>query len=123
MSVFLQVDDLRLFSTLSVDQLRIIIADLEAAAVASAPCLGSPDGLTSSQFAAAVAILRSAALRWTERQEGGDRQLVAGPFSYGPAQGASSETRRPLLWPSELQALQRLCSQQPRRGAVMGWLA
>lgn len=118
---FLTAADLTPFTGVPVEQLSLMVVDLEAVAVQAAACLGDPASLTAGQRAAVVAVLRSAALRWAERADGGDRQLVAGPFSYGPAPGQSAEGRRPLLWPSEIDALQRVCAG--RRGSMVGWLA
>lgn len=118
---FLTAADLTPFTDTPAERLTLMVADLEAVAVSAAACLGDPASLTDAQHAAVVAVLRSAALRWAERVDGGDRQLVAGPFSYGPAPGQSSELRRPLLWPSEIDSLQRVCAT--RRGSLVGWLA
>ena len=123
MAEFLTTASLSPFTRLSDAQLQVIIADLEAFAVDAAACLGDPSTLTDAQRAAVVAVLRSAALRWAERAEGGDRQLTSGPFTYGPAPGQSSEGRKPLLWPTEITSLQRICSGASRRTARMGWLA
>lgn len=119
---FLTVSDLSPFTSLPLDQLAIIIADLEAVAVQAAGCLADPDVLSVAQRAAVVAVLRSAALRWSERASGQDRSLAAGPFTYGQAPGMqSSETRRPLLWPSEISSLQGVCAAGGRPRAVMRW--
>lgn len=119
---FLTAADLAPFTDASLDVLDIIIADLEAVAAQSAPCLADPAGLTVGQYRAVVAIVRSAALRWAAKQDGSERQLVAGPYSVGPSGGGQSlESRRPLLWPSEIDALQKVCAGSRR--AVMGWLA
>lgn len=124
MAEFLTTASLSPFTSLPDAQLQVIIADLEAFAVDAAACLGDPSTLTDAQRAAVVAVLRSAALRWAERAEGGDRQLTSGPFTYGPAPGhQSSEGRKPLLWPSEITSLQRICLGASRRKARMGWLA
>lgn len=119
---FLTVTDLSPFTSATADQLAIIIEDLEAVAAQAAPCLTEPGMLTPGQVAATVAILRSAALRWADRTQGGDRQLQAGPFTYGAITGQTAESRRPLLWPSEITALQGVCAGVRRR-AVLGWLA
>lgn len=119
---YLTTDDLAPFTSATPEQLAIIVTDLEARAVAAAPCLAVPGALTPAQTAAVVAVLRSAALRWADRATG-DRQLVAGPFTYGATPGANADTgRRPLLWPSEITDLQAVCAGTTRR-AVMGWLA
>lgn len=121
---FLTVDDLRALTTAPTDALAVMIADVEASAVSVAPCL---DGtLSDSARAAVVAVLRGAALRWADYSTRDDRQMTAGPFTLGqaPVSGAASE-RRALLWPSEVQALQRICAEATgkRRGrAYMGWL-
>lgn len=118
---YLSAADLAPFTTAPVDVLAIIVTDLESVAIASAPCLADSAALTAAQYGAVVAIIRSAALRWAAAQDGTERQLVAGPYSVGPAGGRSSEYRRPLLWPSEIAALQRVCAGTYRR-AVSGWL-
>lgn len=121
--MFLEPGDLSPLTKASCEQLAIIIDDLEAAAVFAAPCLANPAGLSETQTGAVRALLRSAAMRWVDRVMGTDRQLVAGPFSAGSVPG-SSEQRRTLWWPSEIQQLQAICSgrDQSRGRAVMGWL-
>lgn len=121
----LTVDDLSALTSASPAALAVMIADVSAAAVSAAPCLNGD--LPESARAAARAVLRGAVLRWADYTTRDERQMTAGPFTLGQAAGSGGGAeRRALLWPSEIQSLQRVCSNASgrRRGrAYMGWLA
>lgn len=117
----LTVDDLSPLTNLPADKLDVMIRDVEAFAVAAAPCLADPAALSETDRAAVVATLRGAVLRWAENFGREDRQMTSGPFTIGPMP-AQSHDRRPLLWPSEVTALAAVCSGARRRSYV-GWLA
>lgn len=106
----LTVDDLSPFTNLPADKLDVMIRDVEAFAVAAAPCLADPAVLSGTDVAAVVATLRGAVLRWVDHLGREDRQMTAGPFTIGPAPGQQSQDRRPLLWPTEVTALQGICA-------------
>ena len=120
--VFLTSGDLSPFTSATAEQLQVMITDVEASAVAAAPCLSDPSGLSDAQVAVVVATLRGAVLRWADYLTRDDRQMTAGPFSIGPASGQSQD-RRPLLWPTEISALAGVCSGARRGRAYLGWLA
>lgn len=115
--MFLSVDELpsKARAASSDADLRILIEDAQARAVGVAPCLAGD--LTEGQRAQVVAVLRGAVTRAATAD---DRQMSAGPFSIGPAQGSQP---RALLWPSEVEELQRVCAGRGRGRAVVGWLA
>jgi hypothetical protein len=102
-----------------------MIADAEAMAVLTAPCLSAllvvPDDETpeatatrTGQLAAIKAILRGAILRWDDAGTGAVTQETTGPF------GRSIDTRqarKAMFWPSELEQLQGICSGGDAAGA------
>ena len=116
--VFLTSGDLSPFTSATAEQLQVMITDVEASAVAAAPCLSDPSGLSDAQVAVVVATLRGAVLRWADYLTRDDRQMTAGPFSIGPVSGATEP--RALFWPSELDELRSICSRRGR--AYVGWL-
>lgn len=107
--MFLTFDDLAPLTDADTSALIVMIEDVEALAVESAPCLAAPGALTAAQTAAVRAVLRGAVLRWAERTMRDDRQMIAGPYSVGPVPGSQGE-RKPLLWPSEVGQLQGVCA-------------
>ncbi len=119
---YLTAADLSPFTNASAEQLAVMIRDVEALAVAAAPCLGYPERLSESQRAQVVAVLRGAVLRWAEHATRDNRQMMAGPYSIGPGQ-QQPQDRRPLLWPTELSALAAVCAGGRPRRALVGWLA
>jgi hypothetical protein len=85
-----------------------MVAGANAKASRVAPCLASTDPPpTADQLAEARLILIGAVKRWSEAGSGAFQQQTAGPFSV------STDTRQRSgfnLWPSEIEALQALCS-------------
>ena len=86
-----------------------MIEDAEAMAFMAAPCLAVVDlagasVLTDQQRLSARAILRSAVLRWDQQGAGALVQETIGPYS---TTYDNRERRRGLLWPSEIEALQK----------------
>lgn len=93
------------------DTLSLIVAGLNAKAERVAPCLaGDP---AQGVIDEARLILLGAVRRWAEAGSGAFTQQTAGPFS------ASMDTRQKnggySLWPSEVEALQTLCSATAER--------
>ena len=87
------------------DALALIVAGLNAKAERVAPCLA--DDPAQGVIDEARLILLGAVKRWAEAGSGAFTQQTAGPFS------ASMDTRQRTgynLWPSEVEALQSLCS-------------
>lgn len=97
-----------------------MIDDAEAMATLAAPCLPglvtAPEGETPEQaavrlakLAAVKATLRGAIIRWSDVGSGGtaSQQKTAGPF--GEMQ-TFTQSRKSLFWPSEIDALQGICS-------------
>lgn len=95
---------------------EIHITDVEAQAVAEAPCLADPAGLTVDQVAAVQSILRQAVLRWHRAGEGGlsSVQQTAGPFSTSESFDTRSHGEG-RLYAGEVRRLKALC-----RGAGAG---
>lgn len=113
--MFLSVGDLssKARAAVSDADLAILIEDAQARAVGVAPCLAGD--LTEGQRAQVVAVLRGAVTRAATAD---DRAMSSGPFTIGPSPSAQPRT---LLWPSEIEELQRVCAG--RRGrAYVGWL-
>ena len=84
-----------------------MIADAEALAMLAAPCLSTVEELTAPQRAAVRAILRGAVMRWSDVGTGGRQTESAGSLSVTTDTTAS---RRGMFWPSEIDSLQRVCS-------------
>ena len=118
---FLTADDLALLTPTAPEVLAVMITDVEAQAVMAAPCLEHEDALSLAARAAVVGILRGAVLRGADYLGKDDRQMASGPFTIGPAKGG--DERKPLLWPSELSALQKVCTGRGKGRAYVGWLA
>lgn len=108
MGQFLEFSDLSpLAPNMTEAQANIYIADVEAQAIAEAPCIAEPG---SPHGAAVKGILRQAVLRWARAGEGGvtQEQFTAGPFS----QGTSFDTRQyggGRLVAGEVNRLRALC--------------
>lgn len=87
---------------------EVMIADAEALALLSAPCLGiDPPVLTDAQVAAVKAILRGAIMRWSDAGTGAVQSESAGPFSQTTD---TTVPRRGMFWPSEIALLQGVCA-------------
>lgn len=112
----MSVADLSPLTKASDEALAVMIEDVEALAVAAAPCLSDPSALTDAQSATVRAVVRGAILRWADYTMRDDRQMTAGPYSIGPAAGSSGE-RKPLLWPTEIASLQEVCAAMSGRAA------
>ena len=110
MAVVLTPADLAPFADITEDKAQAMIDDVLALAGEAAPCLTDPD-LDPAKAAAAKAILRGAVLRWNEAGQGGRTQVTdtAGVFQHSESFD-NSTPRRPLLWPSEIAALQKICT-------------
>ena len=97
----------------SAESVALMVAGANAKASRVAPCL-TWDGTatdqpapTDDQIAEAKLVLIGAVKRWAEAGSGALTTQVAGPFSMG------QDTRQRTgynLWPSEIEALQDICS-------------
>lgn len=96
----------------------ILIRDGLAMARRVAPCIDD-EGFPYAD--AAVAIIRSAVLRWAESGSGGvaSESNTAGPFSFSQTFD-NRVTRRSLFFPSELRELEALCATS-RRGKAFAF--
>lgn len=118
----------------SVEMIADMVAGANAKAVRVAPCLAY-DGsdplhpeVTEDQLAEARLVLLGAVKRWAEAGAGALQSQTAGPF------GQTIDTRQRTgfnLWPSEIVALQDICSTEgagrayevdtmPSTGGVLG---
>lgn len=86
-----------------------MIEDVTAYALRVAPCLSEIP--TPEQVALAKAVLRGAVLRWNDAGTGEVTQQTSGAFTTTYVQ----QQRKSLLWPSEIEDLQQICS-----GAAVG---
>jgi len=103
---FLETDDLAPFAAIDDDKAADMIADAEALAGISAPCLRDPSSLEDWQTAAVKAVLRAAVLRWADSGNGAVSSQSVGPFAQTID---TRQPRRTMFWPSEISALQRIC--------------
>lgn len=116
MAVTLVVADLTPFAP-SIDpaKAQVMIDDAMALATMVAPCL-TETTLDPSKEAAAKALIRAAILRWEEAGAGAlvQRQQSLGSTSLGESYD-NRQQRRGMFWPSEIRALQNLCSTATQR--------
>lgn len=115
--MFLTPEDLAPFADIDLAKALAMIEDAEAMAFMAAPCLAVVDlagasVLTDQQRLSARAILRSAVLRWDQQGAGALVQETIGPYS---TTYDNRERRRGLLWPSEIEALQKVCAAATAR--------
>ena len=93
----------------SADMIEVLVAGANARAARVAPCLASTDPApTETQIDEARLVLVGAVKRWAEAGAGSLQAQTAGPFSQ------TIDTRQRTgfnLWPSEIQALQAICSE------------
>jgi hypothetical protein len=102
-AVVILPEDLEPFATIDLAKAEAMIEDAMAMAALVAPCITEE---TFTYDAAALAIIRGAILRWNEAGSGAFQQQTTGPF------GVTLDTRqarRGMYWPSEIEALQKLC--------------
>lgn len=99
------------------DKAEAMIADALAMAALVAPCILDAD-FDTVKAGAAKAILRGAILRWHEAGQGvlSQGQQNVGPF--GSTQVFDTrQPRRAMFWPSEVEALEKLCRTETGGGA------
>lgn len=110
-AVAITPSDLEPFATIDDAKAGAMIADALAMAALIAPCI------TESEFAhadAAKAVIRGAILRWHEAGNGAVVQQSAGPFQQTLD---NRQPRRALFWPTEIDALQKMCQDTSESGA------
>ncbi|MBF6291807.1 hypothetical protein IU454_08010 [Nocardia farcinica] len=111
MGVFIEPVDLDPFATIDSAKAEAMIEDAEAMAIEAAPCITEP---SFAKQAAVKAILRAAILRWNDSGSGA-RTSMSG---LGYAQTIdTTNPRKSLFWPSEIEALQKLCKTSDSGGA------
>lgn len=104
MGTFIGPDDLAPFATIDATKAAAMIEDAEAMAQEAAPCIAESG---FAKQAAVKAILRSAILRWNDTGNG----AVTTQSALGYSQTVdTSNPRRSLFWPSEIDQLQKLCA-------------
>lgn len=107
MGDFIEASDLAPFATIAEPKAEAMIADAEAMAVLTAPCI-TDEAFSAAKKAAVKAILRAAILRWNDSGSGAVTSKTAGPFGQTID---TTRTRRALFWPSEIEQLQDMCSE------------
>lgn len=103
--MFLTPEDLAPFADIDEAKALAMIEDAEAMAVLAAPCIA--ESSDPAVLAAVKAILRTAILRWNDSGSGAVTQQTAGPFSQTID---TTNIRRGLFWPSEVDQLRNLCT-------------
>ena len=101
--MFLEPSDLAPFATIDATKAAAMIEDAEAMAVLAAPCITDPEFVNTG---AVKAILRTAILRWNDAGSGAVTQQTVGPYSQTID---TTNIRRGLFWPSEIDQLRNLC--------------
>jgi hypothetical protein len=105
MTVTITITDLLPFCPgLQQDKADAMIVDAMAMARLVAPCIDDDD---FPHTAAATAIIRGAIIRWHESAQG----ELTGRTALGFSQTLDTRVpRRAMYWPSEIEQLQKLCS-------------
>ena len=108
MATIISVDDLPT-ALQSEQMIELMVDGANARATRVAPCLAGTgeDAPTADQLAEARLVLVGAVKRWAEAGSGALASQSAGPFSQ------TVDTRQRTgfnLWPSEIEALQSICS-------------
>lgn len=127
MGKFITPEDLVPFATIAPTKADQMIADAEAQAILTAPCIpeltvapagesGPNKAVREAKLAAVKGILRGAILRWNEAGSGAIQTQIAGPFS----QTTQYQGRRAMFWPTEITDLQKVCAtgEKPSAFAV-----
>lgn len=110
----LTVDDLKPFATIAEPKAKAMIEDAIGTAIIHAPCILAPD-FPAAKRAAAKAILRGAVLRWNEAGTGAVQSQSSLSYSQ------TIDTRQPrkvMFFPSEVDALRRLCRPDTDTGGA-----
>lgn len=110
-AVELSPDDLAPFATIDAAKAAAMIEDALAMAEVIAPCIVEED---FAYAGAAKAVIRGAILRWHDSGAGAYQQQVAGPMSVTYD---TRQPRRSLFWPTEIEALQKMCQDTSDGGA------
>ena len=111
-AVSIDIDDLLPFAPgIDPDKAEAMITDALAMAELVAPCILDEDFTKAS---AAKAIIRGAILRWNDAGSGAAVSQTAGPFGQTLD---TRQVRKSMYWPTEIEQLQRLCSDGSASGA------
>lgn len=94
-----------------------MIEDALAMAGLVAPCVLDAD-LDEAKQQAAKAVIRGAILRWHESGSGAVSQQAAGPYSQAID---TRQPRRAMFWPSEIEMLQKICSETSAGGSAWSY--
>lgn len=112
--MFLTTDDLAPFADIDAAKAAAMIEDAEAIAVLAAPCISSTEFAGDAvKVSALKAVLRGAILRWHDSGSGAVTQQGAGPFQQTVD---TTQVRRGMFWPSEIEQLRNLCGSGGGRG-------
>lgn len=112
---FIAVADLAYFATIDANKASEMVDDANALAVLAAPCLATPEDLTTTQINAVKAILRGAILRWNDSGSGALKSEQIGDYAHT---FDTRQNRRGMFWPSEIQMLQSICSGSAGSGVA-----
>lgn len=110
-AVAIELEDLEPFATIEAAKAEAMIADAVAMAALVAPCITDEDFAHAD---AAKAVIRGAILRWHDAGNGAVVQQSAGPFQQTLD---NRQPRRALFWPTEIEALQKMCQDTSDGGA------
>ena len=94
-----------------------MIEDALAMAGLVAPCI-LDENLPESKQDAAKAVIRGAILRWHEAGTGAVSQQSAGQYSQTID---TRQPRRAMFWPSEIEMLQKICSDNSTGGGAWSY--
>lgn len=108
--------DLTPFATIDAAKAQAMIDDLTAEAYRVAPCLKDENNPSAELLASAKAVLRQAALRWNDAGSGVKKAWTRGPF--GEVMD-TTQPRKAMFWPAEINTLLELCSPTKAGKAFM----
>ncbi|MGW4090044.1 hypothetical protein [Nocardia sp. NPDC004750] len=113
MGDFIAASDLAPFATIDSAKATAMIADAEAMAKVAAPCI-TADDFSDDKKAVVKAVLRGAILRWNDTGSGAKTSRTALGYSETID---TTNPRKSLFWPSEIEQLQSLCKTAETGGA------
>lgn len=113
MGAFIDDTDLAPFATIESAKAAAMIEDAEAMAIEAAPCIADPT-FTAQKRKTVKAILRGAILRWNEAGTGA--KTARAGLGYSETIDTTNP-RKGMFWPSEIDQLRNLCKAADSGGA------
>lgn len=109
------IEDLEPFASIQEDKAQAMIDDAMAMARLVAPCILDEE---FEHADAAKAVVRGAILRWHDAGSGAATQQTALGFSQTYD---TRQVRKGMFWPSEIEQLQKMCSDTSTGGGAWSY--